>query len=100
MKDKIITFIIESLKEINEELQNPELVKPTAKTHLYGKQGNLDSLALIRLIIDVEGKILDELGKEITIADERAMSQRLSPFRRVESLANYIIRLLNEEVRL
>lgn len=96
MKDKIVSFIIESLRDINDELQSPKLENPTSKTRLYGRQGNLDSLALIRLIVGVEEKIMKEFGKEITIADERAMSQRISPFRRVESLANYIVMLLSE----
>ena len=96
MKPKIENLIIESLKELNEELENKALNSPTKDTKLYGN-GCLDSLALVTLVTDLEEKISDEFGKDITLADEKAMSQRNSPFRSVESLANYITKLLEEE---
>jgi len=96
MKTKIENLIIESLKELNEELENEALNNPTKETKLYGIDGVLDSLALVTLITDLEEKIFDEFGKSITLADEKAMSQRNSPFRNVESLTNYISKLLEE----
>ena len=33
----------------------------------------------------------------ISIADEKAMSQKYSPFRSVDTLANYVMGLVNEE---
>jgi len=48
------------------------------------------------LITDLEERISDEFDKDITLADEKAMSQRNSPFRSVESLTNYISKLLEE----
>jgi len=97
MKAKIENLIIESLKELNEELENEALNNPTKDTKLYGIEGCLDSLALVTLITDLEEKISDKFDKDITLADEKAMSQRNSPFRSVESLANYITKLLEEE---
>jgi acyl carrier protein len=92
----IESLIIESLKELNEELEKEELNNPTRDTKLYGIDGVLDSLALVSLITDLEEKIFDEFGKDITLADEKAMSQRNSPFRSVETLTNYISKLLEE----
>ena len=97
MKTKIENLIIESLKELNEELENEKLSNPTIDTKLYGIDGVLDSLALVTLITDLEEKVSDEFNKDITLADERAMSQRNSPFRSVETLTNYIVKLLEEE---
>ena len=37
------------------------------------------------------------MGVTITLADEKAMSQKQSPFRNVKSLANYIGELLAVE---
>ena len=96
MQTKIENLIIESLKELNEELENEALDNPVSETKLYGIDGALDSLALVTLITDLEEKISDEFDKEITLADEKAMSQRNSPFRSVESLTNYISKLLEE----
>ncbi|BAI79865.1 conserved hypothetical protein [Deferribacter desulfuricans SSM1] len=97
MQDRIQDIIIHSLKELNEELEKVELENPTIETRLYGVDGVLDSLALVTLITDLEEKISEEFGKNITLADERAMSQRRSPFRDVKSLVEYIEILLKEE---
>jgi len=96
MQERVENLIIESLKELNEELENEFLNNPTKETKLYGIDGVLDSLALVTLITDLEEKISDEFDKDITLADEKAMSQRNSPFRSVESLTNYISKLLEE----
>ena len=94
MQEKIEKIIIETLVELNEELENEFLSNPTSKTKLYGANGGLDSLALVSFITDLEEKISDEFNKEIVLADEKAMSAKTSPFRNVESLTLYIISLL------
>jgi acyl carrier protein len=97
MELKIQNLIIECIKELNEELENDALRNPTRNTRLYGLNGVLDSLTLVTLITDLEEKIFDEFGNDVTLADEKAMSQRHSPFRSVQSLTNYIVKLLEEE---
>lgn len=96
MKQKIEEIILEVLNEMNEELENENLNNPTSETKLYGGSGALDSLALVSLITDLEERISDEFEKDIILADEKAMSQRTSPFRNVETLTNYIQKLLEE----
>ncbi len=96
MQQKIEKIIVEALVELNEELENENLNNPTSETKLYGGSGALDSLALVSLITDLEEKISDEFEKDIILADEKAMSQRTSPFRSVETLTNYIQKLLEE----
>lgn len=65
-------------------------------SQLYGKGGVLDSLGLVRVIAELEEVIYDHTNKNITLADEKAMSQKSSPFRSVASLADYIEKLLQE----
>lgn len=93
---KIEEQIIECLKELNEELENEALINPSKETKLYGGNGALDSLALVSFITDLEERISDEFDKDIILADEKAMSQRTSPFRNVESLTIYIEKLISE----
>ena len=64
---------------------------------LFWKDGILDSLELVKLISDLEENIYRKFGKQITLADEKTMSQRISPFRTVKSLVNYIDKLLTEQ---
>lgn len=94
MEDKIEKIIIETLKELNEELENETFENPNSKTKLYGVNGAMDSLALVSFMADLEDKISDEFEKDIILADEKAMSAKTSPFRNVESLTSYIKELL------
>jgi len=96
MKNKIEEIIIEVLTELNEELEKGALNNPTKDTKLYGGSGVLDSLALVSLITDLEERVSDEFDNDIILADEKAMSQKTSPFRNVESLTIYIQKILEE----
>lgn len=94
MQEKIEKIIIDTLKELNEELENDSFTNPNLKTKLYGIDGAMDSLALVSFIADLEDKISDEFEKDIILADEKAMSAKTSPFRNIESLTSYIKSLL------
>jgi len=90
MKNKIEALIKDALTEINEEIESKELENITKETRLYGGDSALDSLGLVNLIADLEEIISDEFDIEVVLADEKAMSQRTSPFRTVETLTDYI----------
>ena len=94
MQEKIEKIIIDTLKELNEELENDAFLNPNSKTKLYGGDGAMDSLALVSFIADLEDKISDKFEKDIILADEKAMSAKTSPFRNIESLTSYIKSLL------
>lgn len=97
MEEKIQNIIMQALKNLADELENPELENPNVQTKIYGNEGNLDSLALVSFITDVEEMIDLEFNTNITLADEKAMSSRNSPFKDVETLAQYIQNLLEEK---
>jgi hypothetical protein len=94
MRPEITELIFSALRDLNEELQRPDLAAPTVQTRLIGSAAVLDSMALVSLIADLEGRISAQYGRDIVLADERAMSQLRSPFRTVESLAVHIESLL------
>lgn len=94
MQEKIQTLIYRSLQNLADELEKPELQNPTLQTKIYGENGNLDSLALVSFIADVEELIEQEFNQNIILANEKAMSLRNSPFRDVSSLTQYIQSLL------
>jgi len=64
---------------------------------LFGQGGKLDSLGLVNLIVAVEAMVEDELDVTITLADEKAMSMKNSPFRTIQTLADYINLLIERE---
>jgi acyl carrier protein len=73
----------------------PEPLVSAEESILFGRGSSLDSLGLVSLIVDVERLFEEEHGVVLTLADDKAMSQKASPFRTVETLADYIGTLLN-----
>jgi acyl carrier protein len=69
----------------------------TEETSLFGRNGILDSLSLVSLIVGVEQGIEDELGVSVVLADEKAMSQKHSPYRTIGALAEYASGLIKEQ---
>jgi hypothetical protein len=67
------------------------------ETPLFGANALLDSTALVSLLVEVEQQINDAVGTEILLADDRAMSQKRSPFRSIGTLAEYVVMLLSEK---
>jgi len=88
--DSIRVLILRRLTLLGAELGKPELGQATDDTHLLGGQSPLDSIGLVTLIADLEGDIQREFGKSVTLADEKAMSRTLSPFRKVGTLVEYV----------
>ena len=87
-------LIIDAVKEIGEEQDNDALNSPTGDTRLFGE--NLDSMGIVFLVTELEERISDDFGVDIALADERAMSQKTSPFRTINLLAKYIQMLIDE----
>ena len=99
-KINYVEFIISCLKEVISERgegADISLDELNEETKLIGRDSILDSLSLVSLLVDIEQKLFDRFCISITIADERAMSQEKSPFRTIESLANYVETLIKEK---
>ncbi|ASI89225.1 hypothetical protein [Vibrio mediterranei] len=94
--EKYIELVIATLHEMGEDEDNQALIEAQAKTKLFGTNGVLDSVGVVFLITELEEKISDEYDVDVTLADEKAMSQVTSPFRNVETLAKYISQLVEE----
>lgn len=95
MNDKLVKLIVENLEQLHgEQLKIPTTVG--ADTTLFGRDGILDSMALVSLVVALEQAIEDKLGATVSLADERAMSQQHSPYRTIGTLAAYAERLIAE----
>lgn len=94
--DKIIQVIFDAIDELNEQYPEEQGLIKSIDTVLFGDTGTLDSLGLVNLIVTTEQKIEEELGILVSLADERAMSQKHSPFRTIGSLGDYIAILIKE----
>jgi D-alanine--poly(phosphoribitol) ligase subunit 2 len=93
---RIIKSIYKAIAEVNDQLPKNRKLKKSVDTVLYGKSEKLDSLGLVMLIVAAEQKVQEEFGAALTLANERALAQKNSPFKTVKTLANYISMLLKE----
>jgi len=98
MENKIKELVLDSVHSIGEMEDKSELLNPTEGLRLFGGHGVMDSIGIVMLITEIEEQMQDELDILITLADDRAMSQKTSPFRSVKSLIKYITTLVNEQV--
>jgi D-alanine--poly(phosphoribitol) ligase subunit 2 len=96
MEDKINGLLFDVIDEVNEQLDDSRKITRSTETVLFGEGGTLDSLGLVNFIVETEQRIHETFGVSVALADERAMSQRSSPFRSIQSLADYIASLLKE----
>lgn len=96
MKEKVEKIIIDSVKKIGEKNKISSLINPNIETELYGIGGNLDSLSLVYLAVNLEETLFEEFEIGIELVDDKAMSQKNSPFKSILSLKEYVLDLLSE----
>lgn len=90
--EEIIYPVLDELKEEEElEFENSkDLV-------LYGEGDTiLDSLSLVDFLVEIQDRISEVTGKDIVLATPRALSNANSPFKTVNTLAEYINELLGK----
>jgi len=93
-EEQVLQLVLMTVSQEADELDYDELRLPTAETVLYGGEAGVDSLSLVRLVAAVERAAEIRFGRNIVLADERAMSMRNSPFRTVGALANLLYQRL------
>lgn len=89
-RDEIFGIVKESVTLLNEELEYDHLRSISDETQLFGGDEGIDSLSLVRLVVDLEGRAQKRFGRSVQLSDEKAMSARTSPFRTVGSLVDFI----------
>ena len=95
-REQLVSLVLAAAEDLNDIFEDPIDLSAGADALLYGDRGPLQSMDLVSLVIAVEQLIEDESGTLVSLTDERAMSQKSSPFRSVESLATYAHTLLEE----
>jgi acyl carrier protein len=94
--ENIFAAIYRAVDWINEELPPDRRLIKVPETRLLGPQAVLDSMQLVSLIVTTEREIEDAFGVTLTLANDRALSMKTSPFRSIQSLADYIALLIRD----
>jgi acyl carrier protein len=84
-------IVVASLKEVFEQVGTPPPDNIGEDTVLVGNDAVLDSLGVVQLIVEVEQRVEQSHDISVTLANDKAMSARNSPFRTVGVLSDHVI---------
>jgi hypothetical protein len=62
---------------------------------IYG-DGQMDSMTLVVFIAELEARLGEATHRDLSLASERAMSRRQSPYRDAGALADFVLELLED----
>jgi len=89
----IQAVVLQAVRTANLARDASSQLDVSANAPLFGSASPLDSIGLVALLLDIE-EAFETLGRPIVLSDDRAVSQKRSPFRSVDSLVEYIDRLI------
>ncbi len=88
-ENEIRTLILDAMSQLNLAREENQQLEISDQSPIFGGSSSLDSLGLVALAMDVEEAFADR-GFNLSLSDEKAMSQRNSPFRDVPALVAFI----------
>lgn len=94
-EEQAFELVRTALDDLGKEMGKAELLNAAPELRLLGASSPIDSMGLVSLIADLEGRISSTYNKEVVLADDKAMSALRSPFRTVGALATHVRDLVN-----
>lgn len=89
--ESVMELVRSCLVDLRNDLELPVQEFFDTETPLFGPGSDLDSMALIHLVADLEARLKRKYGRDWILADERALSRSRSPFRSVGELVRFIM---------
>jgi acyl carrier protein len=94
-RETALSVVVSCLRETLEQ-SGGTVPEVNEETVIVGQAAVLDSIAVVSLIVDIEQKLEMEHDVSVTLASEKAMSMRSSPFRTAGVLADHVIATMQE----
>jgi acyl carrier protein len=95
-KHQLYEIVRQCVEEWNDQQIRKIPIEQGMLTPLYGKDGYLDSIGLVSVLVSVEQAVEDYFDVEIPLIRESlALSQKDSPFKTVGSLVEFLCGLLH-----
>ena len=89
-REEALGVVLSCLRDTIEQMGSPITGEITENSTIVGPGAMLDSISVVSLIVDIEQRLESDFGVCVTLASEKAMSQRSSPFRTAGVLADHI----------
>jgi acyl carrier protein len=88
--EQVLQAIYQTIAELNGQLPATQQLAAAPETVLVGEKGQLDSLGLINLLVNLEDVLAAAVGRRIKIFDERLLANAQGPMATVGALAEHV----------
>jgi acyl carrier protein len=95
-RNTAVSIVMKSLRDVIEQTGAEIPAEINEDTVIVGAGAVLDSIEVVSLIVEVEQHLEMEHDVSVTLASDKAMSQRTSPFRTVRVLADHVCAVIQE----
>lgn len=82
--------VIEVVRQIADE-RGIEVAQVDSETLLIGPEAFLDSVGLVSVVMEIEARIDEDFGAEVSLTSDTAMSRERSPLRTVGTIRDFVI---------
>ena len=97
-KEEILQLLLGVIEETNLLKKKKDQLPLSPDLQLVGAQTSLDSLGFLNLIVAIENALQQELSLSISLSDSTELGDSDGPFRSLDSLADYILQLMQNDV--
>ena len=87
--------VFAALDELNALRAQDEQLPKSLDTPLTGERGSLDSLGVVNLIVILEQRLDEIVGKSVSLLDDERLDPTAGQFNTVGSLVGHLERLLS-----
>ncbi len=95
MSNDILNLVYAAIDDVNAQAVDRPPIPKSPDARLLGRDGGIDSLSFVNLVVAIEERIQDSLGKSIVLVNEESMGQDRNPFRTVSSMVQHIQSLIS-----
>ena len=92
-RNSLITMMLGALQSALADQGAGLASEVSASSTLVGPEAVVTSMGLVSFITDVESLLAQDCNFDVALVSEQALSRKSSPFRTIETLADYVIEL-------
>jgi len=96
VRSEAYEIVLASLREVFAQTGIDAPATLGEESVLVGTDAVVDSLGIVQLIVEIEQRVESGHGISITLASDKAMSQRNSPFRTIGVLTDHVVATAQE----
>ncbi|MGH8274176.1 MAG: hypothetical protein ACRES9_07990 [Gammaproteobacteria bacterium] len=90
-RSDIIASLYAVIDVLNEQLPKGRKLEKSPELVLVGPGSAVDSLMLINLVVETEGRMSEDFGREVTLVDLVGLPPEHNPFRTLGALADDLV---------